>query len=123
MKSAKKRSSLISSGCLRQPIDEKNKNYARLLDLLREKSYEKRKVVLSSGRTSDFYIDVRQTALHPEGMTLLGTLIFERLTQGGEQVAAVGGMTMGADPLSIATAMVSYQAGQPLASFFVRKEP
>src|SRR3990167_1891487 len=89
----------------------------RLLVLLKEKSYLKKKVILSSGKESNFYIDVKQTALHPEGMVLIGKLIFERLKT-GEKVEAIGGMTMGADPLTVATSFFSYLEKKPLPSFF-----
>ena len=98
------------------------KEKERLLVLLKEKSYLKKKVILSSGKESNFYIDVKQTALHPEGMVLIGKLIFERLKT-GEKVEAIGGMTMGADPLTVATSFFSYLEKKPLPSFFIRKEP
>lgn len=91
----------------------------RLLELLKEKSYMKKKVILASGRESDFYIDVRQTALHPEGMVLIGRKIFN-LVSG--QVKAVGGITSGADPLVCAVAVVSFLEKNPLMAFFIRKE-
>ena len=94
----------------------------QLLKLLKEKSYLKKKVILSSGKESDFYIDVKQTALHPKGMYLIGKLLFEKL-KSGEKVEAVGGLTMGADPLSVATSLVSYLEKSPIASFYIRKEP
>lgn len=94
----------------------------KLLNLLKEKSYLKKKVILSSGKESDFYIDVKQTALHPEGMTLIGKLLFEKL-QTGAKVQAIGGLTMGADPLSVATSLVSVLKKKPMASFYIRKEP
>ncbi len=98
----------------------------KLLSLLREKSFEKRRVVLSSGKESDFYIDVKQTALHPEGAYLIGKLILGLLEK-GERVEAVGGMTMGADPLSVSVSLLSYldQQGKnrALPAFFVRKVP
>ncbi|MBI3019176.1 MAG: orotate phosphoribosyltransferase [Deltaproteobacteria bacterium] len=94
----------------------------KLLSLLKEKSYLKKKVILSSGKESDFYIDVKQTALHPEGMTLIGQLLFEKLKT-GEKVKAIGGLTMGADPLCVATSLVSMLKKSPMASFYIRKEP
>lgn len=95
----------------------------RLLELLKEKSYEKKKVVLSSGNKSDFYIDVKQTALHPEGIFLIGNLLLQKLVECGERVEAIGGLTMGADPLVVAVSMVSYLQKRPIASFYIRKEP
>ncbi|MFQ5912408.1 MAG: orotate phosphoribosyltransferase [Nitrospinota bacterium] len=92
-----------------------------LRNLLREKSYEKRGVVLTSGLQSDWYIDGKHTTLHPLGLKLVGELIFDRLRGAG--IEAVGGPTMGADPLVTATALVSQLRGEPMAAFVVRKEP
>lgn len=99
-------------------MDDKQK----LLKLLKELSYENKKVILSSGKESNFYIDVKQTALHPEGMYLLGKLLFETL-QTGEKVKAVGGITLGADPLVCAISLVSHLEKNPLFAFIIRKEP
>lgn len=92
----------------------------RLLELLRERSFERRKVILASGRESDFYIDVRRTALLAEGHWLIGRLLLSRLP---EDAVAVGGMTLGADPLASATSFASFAAGRPVDAFLVRKEP
>ena len=94
----------------------------KLLKILTEKSYQKKKVVLASGKTSDFYIDVRQTALHAEGAYLIGKLLFEKLNQ-GEKVEAVGGPTLGADPVCTSISVVSFLNKKPLSAFIVRKEP
>jgi len=94
----------------------------KLLNLLKEKSYLKKKVILSSGKESDFYIDVKQTALHPEGMYLIGQLLFEKLST-GQKVKAIGGLTLGADPLCVATSLVSVLQKDPVVSFYIRKEP
>ena len=94
----------------------------KLLKLLKEKSYLKKKVILSSGKESDFYIDVKQTALHPEGMVLIGHLLFETLTT-GEKVKAIGGLPRGADPLCVAASFASTLKKNPIASFYIRKEP
>lgn len=94
----------------------------RLLTLLKEKSFKKKRMVLSSGKESDFYIDVKQTALYPEGAYLIGKLIL-KLLEKGERVEAVGGMTMGADPLSVSVSVLGYLEKRELPSFFIRKEP
>ncbi len=99
-------------------IEEDRKS---LLAILKEKAFEKREVVLTSGTKSDWYIDGKQATLHPLGLKLVGEMIFGRLK--GSGVEAVGGPTMGADPLVTATALVSQQQGEPMAAFIVRKEP
>lgn len=93
-----------------------------LLHLLREKSYRERPVTLVSGKKSNFYVDGKQTSLHPRGAYLIGRLFCERLAAFGP-VDAVGGPTLGADPLATATSLVSGLSGDGLPAFIVRKEP
>jgi orotate phosphoribosyltransferase len=94
----------------------------RLLELLRTLSYEKREVTLASGQKSDFYIDCKQAVLGAEGHFLVGWLFGRVIAERAPEVEAVGGLTMGADPLASATATMSYLAGRPLHAFYVRKE-
>lgn len=94
----------------------------RLLSLLTELSFERRKVTLASGRESDFYIDVRNTALHPEGNVRCGRLLWERLMASGPEFTAVAGPSIGADPLIAAIAYTSWLANQPVPAMMVRKE-
>ena len=95
---------------------------ARLLQLLTELSFEKRKVTLASGKESDFYIDCRRTALTAEGHFLIGRMLFAKVREVCPDVEGIGGMTLGADPLASAVSYTSYLAGQPLPAFLVRKE-
>ncbi|MBS1149769.1 MAG: orotate phosphoribosyltransferase [Myxococcaceae bacterium] len=95
----------------------------RLLALLTERSFKKQKVVLSSGKESDFYIDCKKTALLAEGHYLVGHLFFEAIRALAPDAVAVGGLTMGADPLASAISLVSHTRGHPLHAFYVRKEP
>jgi orotate phosphoribosyltransferase len=96
---------------------------ARLLELLTRLSYEERDVVLASGKRSNFYIDCRQAVLTAEGHFLVGWLLHALLQREAPTVEAVGGPTMGADPLCSATSLASYLAGRPLHAFYIRKEP
>ncbi len=95
----------------------------RLLELLREKSYEKREVVLASGRKSDFYVDCKQTTLHAEGAYLVGKLLYRKMAETYEGVEGVGGLTLGADPIATAVSIASFEAGDPVPAFIIRKEP
>jgi len=95
----------------------------RLLQIIKEKSYEKKDVTLASGKKSDFYIDCRQTTLHPEGAYLVGKILYEMIKDSGFKVEAIGGPTMGADPIATAVSVVSQIEGNPLPAFIVRKEP
>jgi orotate phosphoribosyltransferase len=96
---------------------------ARLLELLTRLSYEQREVTLSSGQRSNFYIDCKQTVLGAEGHFLVGSLICRVIQDRAPEVEAIGGLTMGADPLASAVSTMSYLAGRPLQAFYVRKEP
>ena len=75
---------------------------------------------LSSGAKSTFYFDGKRLTYHPEGAAIVGQLVFEALRDAG--VEAVGGLTMGADPIAVAVAVTSQLRGKPLAAFSVRKE-
>lgn len=91
----------------------------RLAEILVARSYMEGDFTLASGKKSDYYFDCRQTSLNPEGAWLIGSLFTEMLADA--PVAAVGGMTMGADPLISATSVVSHLKGRPLAGLIVRK--
>jgi orotate phosphoribosyltransferase len=104
-------------------VDVLARDRARLLELLTQLSYERRKVVLSSGRESDFYIDCKRTALTAEGHYLIGRLFFQAVRREAPEAVAVGGLTLGADPLASAVSLTSYLSGHPLHAFIVRKEP
>ncbi len=92
----------------------------RLARLLLEKSYREGDFTLTSGKKSEYYFDCKQTALHSEGSWLLGRLFLEFLKN--FDIAGVGGMTLGADPLVSAVTVLSHEAGRPLPGFIVRKQ-
>jgi len=94
----------------------------RLKQILLEKSYRKGTFKLSSGKESDFYIDGKQTTLSAEGGYLCGKLLFEIIRSHPTPITAVGGMTLGADPLVTAASIVSHLEKAPIPAFIVRKE-
>src|SRR5947208_11866457 len=105
-----------------------SESYAeQLLSLLARTSFKLGQFKLSSGGTSDYYIDCRTTTLHAEGGRLTGHAILELLEQNGIEAEAVGGLTMGADPIvsNVATASAWRALSQPgaplLHGFLVRK--
>lgn len=100
-----------------------DRDRARLLELLTQKSFERKKIVLSSGKESDFYIDCKKVALSAEGHWLIGRLFLQAIRAHLPQAKAVGGLTLGADPLASAVSLTSYLWGQPIPAFIVRKEP
>jgi orotate phosphoribosyltransferase len=93
----------------------------RLVDLLRRRSFEQKKVVLASGRESDFFIDCKQSVLTAEGHALVGELMFEALA-GLPPCEAVAGVELGGCPLASAVSLVSFLRGRPLDALYVRKE-
>ena len=96
---------------------------ARLLELLRTRAFAEREVVLSSGLKSNFYIDCKQVSLSAEGAELIGELFHATIEAIAPRAVAVGGLTLGADPLATATSLISFQHETPRAAFIVRKEP
>jgi orotate phosphoribosyltransferase len=93
----------------------------RLIALLRERSFEQKKVVLASGRESDFFIDCKQTVLTAEGHALVGEVMFRAL-DALPTCQAVAGVELGGCPLASAVSLVSFQQGRPLPALYVRKD-
>lgn len=96
---------------------------AQLKELLLTLSYQKKEIVLSSGQKSSFYFDGKQTSLHPQGAYLLGKLFYQLIFKNWPEVEAVGGPTLGADPLVSAVSITSYQNKKGIPAFIIRKEP
>jgi orotate phosphoribosyltransferase len=94
---------------------------ARLLTMLARKSFRLGNFTLSSGGTSDYYIDCRLTTLDAEGALATGEAVMEEIRERGWNVTAIGGLTMGADPIVVATSVISAQQGKPINGFLVRK--
>jgi orotate phosphoribosyltransferase len=94
---------------------------AALLDLLVERSFRHSEAgfTLTSGKASPYYVDCKQTSLHPKGAYLCGRLLFGLLA--GRGIGTVGGLTLGADPLVSAVALVSHLEGEPMMGAIVRK--
>ncbi len=101
------------SGASQDPRD-------RLATMLRERALFRESVVLSSGRRSSYYFDARQVLLDPEGAALAGALAWSALAPAGPD--AVGGLTLGADPLVCAVSAAAWSQGRRVTGFFVRKE-
>lgn len=98
-------------------------DHPRLLALLARYSARHGEFVLASGMQSDFYIDARLTTMSPEGLSIIGPLALASLRESGWSVDAVGGLTLGADPISYAISYASAATDRPLRAFTVRKEP
>ena len=94
-------------------------NKEKLKPLLKEKAVRIGEFKLSSGGTSNFYVDGKQITCHPEGAKLMAEIILEKLK--GCKIDAIGGMTIGADPMAAAVAVVSAGTKTPIPAFIVRK--
>src|SRR3954469_1713739 len=90
--------------------------------VLLERSVERGDFVLSSGRRSSFYIDCRRSTMSAEGMVLIGRMGWAAIQRAGWRPSAVGGLTMGADPVAYAVAAASFGSQQPVNAFSVRKQ-
>ena len=94
----------------------------RLFHLIREKALKRGEFILSSGKRSSYYLDLRAITLDPEGSFLAASLILEKLSKENLKVDAIGGPTLGADPIVGAVLALSYNQRKPLRGFIVRKE-
>ncbi|OPY10668.1 MAG: Orotate phosphoribosyltransferase [Syntrophaceae bacterium PtaB.Bin038] len=95
----------------------------RLAGIILEKSFkysDNPPFTLASGRKSNYYFNCKPTTLDPEGMNLIGNLLFDMIED--LDVTAAGGLTLGADPMANALSVISFQRGKPVKSFIVRKE-
>jgi len=93
----------------------------QLLKLLAQKSFRLGQFKLSSGGTSDYYIDCRLTTLDAAGALVTGQTVLQEIERRGWKADAIGGLTMGADPIVVATSVISAQQGKPINGFLVRK--
>lgn len=91
----------------------------RLRQMLLDRSMRFGEFVLSSGATSNYYIDVRKTSLHPEGLRWIARMFWDALQ--ADDITAVGGLTLGADPLVAGVMLHSAEKGRPLEGFLVRR--
>ncbi len=95
----------------------------RLAEMILEKSFRYRDnppFTLASGQTSNYYFNCKPTTMDPEGMNLIGMILFGMLRDA--DVSAAGGLTLGADPIANALSLISYQQGKPIKSFTIRKD-
>jgi orotate phosphoribosyltransferase len=92
----------------------------RLIEIIKARSIKRGDFVLRSGRRSSYFLDGKQTTLSAEGAALVGELMYDLIRD--LDVAAVGGPTLGADPIATAISIESFRQGRPLDAFIVRKE-
>lgn len=97
-------------------------DHSRLHRLLAERSARRGRFTLASGRESEFYVDARLTAMSPDGLALIGPLALAEIDAAGWMPDSIGGLTLGADPISYAISYASATTARPLRAFTVRKE-
>lgn len=93
----------------------------QLLKLMKKDALNIGDTVLSSGTKSNFYIDAKMVTLSPDGAYFTAKILFNMLKE--ENFDAIGGMTIGADPIVGAFAVISHLENKPIRTFIVRKEP
>jgi orotate phosphoribosyltransferase len=96
--------------------------HRELRGIIRKKSLRVGDFTLSSGKKSNYYLDCRTTTLDPRGALLIARSILQSMRAHNIQAEAIGGLTLGADPIAAAVAVVSELEGRPLPAFIVRKE-
>lgn len=94
----------------------------RLIELLAARSARRGNFTLASGKHSSFYIDARLTTMSPEGLSAIGPVGLAMIRERGWNPDSVGGLTLGADPVSYAISYASAGEAQPIRAFTVRKE-
>jgi len=94
-----------------------------LINILASRSARRGTFTLASGRQSSLYIDARITTMSPDGLALIGPLGLLAIEGAGWGVDAIGGLTLGADPIACAVSYASASTSRPLRAFTVRKEP
>ena len=92
----------------------------RLRELVKERGLVRGDFTLASGAKSTYFFDLKMVTLSAEGAYLAGRLVFDLLRDSG--IDAVGGLTLGADPIVAAVALVSHMEGEPIPAFIVRGE-
>ena len=114
----------ISRSERRAEMDNKEKD--KIIELIKHRSFEKSDTpsfLLSSGMRSRYYFNLRNITMAPEGQVLIGTLVYNKIQELNLKPKGIGGLTMGADPISIATAYTSFLRESPIEAFIIRKEP
>lgn len=104
----------------REVIGKADPRWQRLRQIVDERSLLRGDFILTSGKTSKFLFQLRQTTMFPEGQFLIGSIIEEFMRANG--LRSVGGLELGAVPVVTAVAYASFQSGHPVDAFFVRKQ-
>ncbi len=98
----------------------------RLIDLIKQRAFvfsDKEEFTLASGKKSRYYFNLKKVLYNPEALYIVGKLCYEKIKSLGLSPTHVGGLTLGADPIAVAIARYSYDVGDPIEAFVVRKKP
>ncbi|MBF0504045.1 MAG: orotate phosphoribosyltransferase [Candidatus Omnitrophica bacterium] len=98
-----------------------DRNKSELFNILKAQAFSRGRFVLSSGKISDYYLDARLVTLSAAGAYLTASIMLDMIAQ--DEIDAIGGPTLGADPMVGAIASLSYQANRPRDTFIIRKQP
>lgn len=93
----------------------------KLLAIIKKDAFFKKRVVLSSGKVSNYYVDLRRVSLSSEGLYYMSKLIWNKIKK--DNPTAIGGPTLGADPIVGAICILAHKEGKKLKAFLVRKTP
>ncbi|TWT98421.1 orotate phosphoribosyltransferase [Stieleria varia] len=94
-----------------------------LIQILEQEALQRGEFTLASGKKASYYLDCRRITLHPQGANLVAAGMLSVIEAAGDLPAAVGGMAIGADPITASIVTIAGQRGLPLKGFMVRKEP
>ena len=97
-----------------------NKLEKTLFHLIKKEAFFKKKIILSSGKESNYYIDIRKIALTSQGAFLIANLLWEKIKP--FKITTIGGPTLGADPILAALAYHAFVEGYKINTFIIRKE-
>ncbi len=97
-------------------------DHRELVRLIRKLSYREGDFTLASGQKSSFYVDLKATTLHPEGIAAIAYHAFEKIEASGLGIDAVGGPTLGADPIATALSLEAFRRGVFWPAYLVRKD-
>lgn len=90
--------------------------------IVRRLSYREGDFTLASGQKSSFYVNLKNSTLHPEGAAIIGELAVDALVKHGQPVEGVGGLTLGADPIATSVSLAAFRRGLIWPAYIVRKE-
>lgn len=105
------------------PAASETASVEKLISLIRKASYREGDFTLASGKKSKFYVDLKATTLHPDGAYLIGELAYQLIAREKLAIEAVGGLTLGADPIATAISLAGRAHAANWPAYIVRKEP